>query len=276
MVDGVDNPRESDRIAARLSGVTFGYRASVPVVREVSAELEAGRVTVLVGPNASGKSTLLRLLLGVVQPWSGRVEVGGLAVGKLSEADRSRWISYVPQRPGARFAFTVRQIVAMGRYRQDRIMAGPAIDAVLERAGLADLAHRVFAELSGGQQQQVILARAELQAGLGGRVMLLDEPGSHLDLAHAHATMRRLRELAAGGLAVLVVVHDLNLAAAYADDAWLLGEGELVAAGQWDQVLQPATLSEVYGIELEAIDRGKSGRPTFAVAQGVTMQPALD
>ena len=267
----VDNPGLSS-VAAGLRGVTFGYRPSVPVVRGVSAELVAGRVTVLVGPNASGKSTLLRLLLGVVRPWAGRVEVGGLAVDRLSAAARARWLSYVPQRPGARFAFTVRQIVGMGRYGQDRIMAGPAIDAALASAGLMDLQHRVFAELSGGQQQRVILARAELQSGRGGRVMLLDEPCSHLDLAHAHATMRRLRELAAGGLAVLVVVHDLNLAAAYADDAWLMHEGQLVAAGPWDQVLLPEKLGEVYGIELEAIGRENQGRPTFVVSGGVTMQ----
>ncbi|MEM1354945.1 MAG: ABC transporter ATP-binding protein [Planctomycetota bacterium] len=265
MANALDNSVELPPVAMQLSGLSFGYRSSVPVVREVGASLAAGRVTVLVGPNASGKSTLLRLMLGVISPWEGRVEVGGLPLAKMTPADRAQWISYVPQRPASQFAFTVRQIVAMGRFGQDAIMAGPAIDEVLLQAGLLDLQHRVFAQLSGGQQQRVILARAELQAGRGGRVMLLDEPGSHLDLANAHATMQRLRQLAAGGLAVLVVVHDLNLAAAYADDAWLMHEGALLAAGRWDEVLQPQRLSEVYGVALQESHPDGQARPVFTV-----------
>lgn len=271
MTQTPDIPGTIEPPAAALERVTFGYHSATPVVQGVSAKLRPGRVTALIGPNASGKSTLLRLLLGIETPWQGTVRIGGLEVGKLGAKDRARWVSYVPQNPGSRFAFTVRQIIAMGRFGQNRIMAEPAIDAAVEQAGLGELQHRVFAELSGGQQQRVILARAELQAGRGGRVMLLDEPGSHLDLAHAHTTMARLRDLAATGLAVLVVVHDLNLAAGYADDAWLLDQGQLVAAGPWDRVLRPEVLSPVYGIQIDAVQQGEGGRVAFMARSPVIL-----
>ena len=248
-----------------LNDVRFGYQRSAVVIDRVSVSLRPGRVTALVGPNAAGKSTLLRLMLGLLTPWSGSITIGDLSVQRLSPRDRARWISYVPQRPGVRFAFTVRQVVAMGAHA---IMSDPstALDHAIGHAGLAPLADRVFDELSGGQQQRVLLARAELQSSVGGRVMLLDEPGSHLDLHHRHATMRQLRSLAhVRGLAVLVVLHDLDLAGRYADDAWLLDAGRLVAAGSWDAVLTPRVLEPVYGLGLERIETG-GDRPIIAVA----------
>jgi iron complex transport system ATP-binding protein len=131
---------------------------------------------------------------------------------------------------------------------------------------LTQLSDRVFAELSGGQQQRVLLTRATLQAESAGRAMLLDEPGSHLDLHHRHTTMQRLRELAhERGLAVLVVLHDLDLAGRYADDAWLMDEGTLVAAGPWDAVLTPAKLDPVYRLSLQRLDVGED-RPLLVVA----------
>ncbi|MFN3168444.1 MAG: ABC transporter ATP-binding protein [Phycisphaeraceae bacterium] len=255
----------SDEPTILLQDVRFGYERDKPVIDGVSAQLRPGRVTALVGPNASGKSTLVRLMLGLARPWSGVVEVGGLRVDRMSPTDRARWMSYVPQRPGVRFAFTVRQVVAMGGHASAARSPG-RIGAALEEAGLAPLADRVFAELSGGQQQRVLLTRATLQADDAGRAMLLDEPGSHLDLHHRHATMRQLRGLAHGrGLAVLVVVHDLDLAGRYADDAWLLDRGTLVAAGPWDAVLTPALLGPVYRLPLQRLDVGED-RPLIAVA----------
>lgn len=249
-----------------LTDLRFGYERDRCVIDEVSVALRPGCVTTLVGPNAVGKSTLMRLMLGLLRPWSGAVAVGGLSIGRLGVRDRARWLSYVPQRPGVRFAFTVREVVEMGQF-SDESRLGERVDSVLEEAGVIDLAGRIFAELSGGQQQRVLLARAELQALGGGRAMLLDEPGSHLDLHHRHATMQRLRALAERGLAVLVVLHDLDLAARYADDAWLMDEGRLVAAGRWDEVLTPETLEPVYRLGLKQIDTG-GDRPLLAVVPG--------
>lgn len=259
-----------------LNQLRFGYDVS-PVVDGVSEQLQPGKVTALVGPNAAGKTTLMRLMLGLLTPWSGTVEHDGQGVADLSPAWRARRLSYVPQRPGVRFAFTVRQVIAMGAHGLSRRVADPLIEHVIEQAGLGGIAERVMMELSGGQQQRVLLARAEVQCATEGRAMLLDEPGSHLDLQHRHAMMRRLRRLAEGGLAVLVVLHELDLAVRYADEAWLMDGGRLVAAGPWDAVLTPEVLSPVYGLSLEQIDRG-GDRPLLAVSDGFgdTMLSDLD
>lgn len=249
-----------------LDQVRFGYDVSA-VVDGVSAHLEPGKVTALVGPNAAGKTTLMRLMLGLLRPWSGTVAINGKEVGPLSPAVRAKQLSYVPQRPGVRFAFTVRQVIAMGAHGQSRREADPLVDRAIEQAGLNDVADRVLVELSGGQQQRVLLARAEVQSASAGRAMLLDEPGSHLDLQHRHAMMQRLRALAAGGLAVLVVLHELDLAVRYADEAWLMDAGRLVSAGPWDEVLTPEVLGPVYGLSLKQIDRGEN-RPLLAVTDG--------
>lgn len=254
-----------------IESLRFGYERGKPVVDGCDAALYSGRVTALVGPNAAGKSTLLRLMLGLERPWSGSVLLNGQRVDRLAADERARLLSYVPQRPGVRFAFTVRQVVAMG----GKMRAGEVhecVDAVIASVGLEALGERVFSELSGGQQQQVMLARAELQASTGGRAVLLDEPGSQLDLHHRHAMMQRLRRMAEQGLAVLVVLHDLDLAVRYADDAWLMDQGRLVETGSWDQVLTPEKLEPVYRIALNRIDSGRT-RPFLTVdqARGATM-----
>ncbi len=250
-----------------LDQVRFGYDAT-PVVDGVCANLEPGKVTALIGPNASGKTTLMRLMLGLLRPWSGTIGAVGQSVAELGPAERSRLMSYVPQRPGVRFAFTVREVIAMGAHGQSKRVAEQRVDDAINQAGLTGLADRVLMALSGGQQQRVLLARAEVQSASGGRVMLLDEPGSHLDLKHRHAMMQRLRQLADDGLAVLVVLHELDLAARYADEAWLMDAGKLVAAGPWDAVLTPNVLGPVYGLDMEQIDR-KDDRPLLVVSAGL-------
>lgn len=260
-------------MAIAVEAVTFGYVPGGPAaVESVSAELAAGRVTALLGPNAAGKSTLLKLMLGQLEPWSGRVLLEGEAVGALPPRARARRVSYVPQRGSVSFAFTVREVVAMGRFAAGADGAsGWAVEQAIDACGLRGIERRVFAELSAGQQQAALVARAFAQAADTGRAMLLDEPGSSMDLRHAHALMRLLRERAAAGLAVLIVLHDINLAARYADDVWLMHEGRLAAAGRWDAVLRPETLGPVYGVGLRALPAGEAGRPVFVVEAGDTL-----
>jgi iron complex transport system ATP-binding protein len=249
----------------------FAYEPGQPVIEGLTAELRAGRLCALIGPNAAGKSTLLRLLLGQLEPASGSVAHLGRPVAALKPAERAARISYVPQRAGVSFAYTVQQVVAMGRFALPDDPA--AVARAMQRCDVTELGQRVYAQLSVGQQQRVILARAMAQASGGGtgvghghaKVMLLDEPVSAMDLWHIHQTMRLLVELTRGGMALLVVLHDLNLAARYADEVWLIDGGALVAAGPWDQVLSPPVLEPVYRVRLSRMTPPGSQRPVFLV-----------
>jgi iron complex transport system ATP-binding protein len=216
----------------------------------------------MLGPNGAGKSTLIKLMLAMLTPAPGSITIDGDSVHRMSADRRAAWVSYVPQRSSAAFAFSVKQVVSMGRYslRHDEAAIGAAIEA----CDLTSLVDRPFMELSVGQQQRVLLARAMAQASGEGKVMLLDEPTSAMDLAHVHQTMQRLRRLADSGLAVVVVMQDINLAARYADRVWLLSGGKLIADGDWSSVLKPELLEPVYGVQITRAVGGRE-RPLFDV-----------
>lgn len=251
-------------MALQLENLSFGYDAGQPaVVESVSAELHPGRLCALIGPNAAGKSTLLRLMLGHLSPWTGKVRLDEHEVSAMTPAARARLISYVPQRAAASFAFTVSQVVEMGRFALPR--DGGVVEEALVVCDLDRLRHRVFAQLSAGQQQRVLLARALAQSQPAGRLMLLDEPTSAMDLRHVHQVMSLLARLTRQrGVSVLVVLHDLNLAARYADEVWLMDAGRRIAAGPWRDVLTPTVLEPVYGVRLDMVTR-EGGRPVFVV-----------
>ena len=248
----------------RLDELRFGYRSDQPIITGCSAELSRGRICALVGPNAAGKSTLLRLMLGHLEPWSGSVILEPHAnVYGLDATQRAAWMSYVPQWSHTAFAFTAEQVVAMGRHALSA--DDEAIESAIHENDLNQIRGRVFSQLSAGQKQRVVLARAMAQAARQGKVMLLDEPTSALDLRHVHHTMTTLVNLARSGLAVLVVVHDLNLTAQYADIVWLLDQGRLAAVGPWQTVLDPTVLEPVYGTQLRAVSLPGRSRPLFTV-----------
>ena len=255
-----------DAAVLRARGLGFAYRGGTPVLRNISAGLHAGRVTALVGPNGAGKSTLLKLLLGQLTPTDGSVSVDGLDPVTLRPAALARRVTYLPQDADGGEAFTVRETVAMGRFAWGD---HAHVDAALDRFEVAAVAHRPVAHLSGGQRQRVRLARAWAQSrGPGQVAVLADEPVAGLDLRHAHALMSGLGDMASEGLAVLVVLHDLDLAARYADDAWLLAEGTRSAAGPADRVLNPEALSAAYGLTLDTVTT-PGGRVFFPAARGV-------
>lgn len=225
------------------------------VVRGIAGPWPRGRVTALLGPNGSGKSTLLRAAIGQLRDTTGDVRLGADDPRRMSAAKRAQLVAYLPQRSGVRFAFTVRQVVVMGRFGLQSDDE-PAVERALQRFGVADRAGDVFQELSGGQQRRALLARTFAQADHDGAAALLaDEPTDGLDLKHVEHAMTALRELAHGPqrLAVVVVLHDLNLAARFADDAWLLHEGRCVAQGEIDAVLEPSRLTTVYGLPLRRV-----------------------
>lgn len=249
-----------------LSNVRFGYDRRVRVIDRINARVQPGCLHTLIGPNASGKSTLIKLMLGQLKPDRGRVTFEGQKVHRMNARHRARQIAYVPQRSSVIFSYTVQQVVAMGRFALKTDHA--AIRNALQSCDLGRLANTPFSQLSAGQQQRVLMARAIAQSTGGGRIVLLDEPTSAMDLAHMHQTMNRLKQLAAQGLAVVAVVHDLNLAARYADRVWLLDQGKLVADGPWTDIMHPAILEPVYGVRLQPIQQGQPDthqRPVFDV-----------
>lgn len=253
-----------------MEGVTFAYHATTPALDKATFAARAGSLHAIIGPNAAGKTTLLRVMLGQLTPDAGAVRFAGRLIDHVPPRQRARRLAYVPQRSSTSFAFTTRQVVAMGRFASGD--DAPAVAAALEDCDLARLADRAYLELSAGQQQRALVARALAQiAGADGpAAMLLDEPTSAMDLAHTHGAMRRLRRLADAGVAVMVVMHDLNLAARYADHVSLLACGQVVADGPWDAVLRRDVLEPIYGVSLEQLQRtgpgGASSRPLFDVA----------
>ena len=212
---------------------------------------ERGRLTAVVGPNGSGKSTLIRTLLGRVPIASGTIRVDGRCVGEHGRAELAKRLAVVTQREELAFPLTVDEYVALGRFphlggwRGARSTDREAIAHALARAGVDALARagRRVQELSGGEWQRVRLARALAQ---GGEALVLDEPTTFLDVAHEMSAFELLHELTGEGMAVLLVSHQLNLVARFADDIVLLHDGRIAAAGPPEDVMQAAVLERVY------------------------------
>lgn len=251
-------------VMLKCENVGFGYGAAgTEVLREVTLQLQAGRVTVILGCNGSGKSTLLKLMLGLLTPWSGRVEMGGRVVGEIGARERAVRLAYVPQSVAVSEPLSARRVVGLARFAQG--MAGArdeeAIESAMRRAECAELAERSFATLSAGQQQRVTLARALAQLGTSTQyaatAILADEPISAMDPRHALHAMGVLREEARQGRAVAVVLHDLTLAAHFADVAVLLSpEGRVLGAGNVDEVMTPELLERAFGVGFRVIREG--------------------
>ncbi len=234
-----------------MHDITCAYGENA-VVHQLSLEAHPGEVLGLIGPNGVGKSTLLRTMARLLRPAHGKVMLAGGDLWHTSPREVARKLAFAPQASGEHWSATVEEIIALGRapHRgwflpltvQDNIAAERALNMV----GLEHLRDRVATELSGGEQQRVVLARVLAQEPT---VLLLDEPTSHLDLKYQSGILGLVRRLAhRDGLTVVVSLHDLNLAAIYADRLALLSEGQLVAVGTPGEVLTSERLTEVYGV----------------------------
>ena len=209
-------------------------RGGAPILQGVSVGLRAGEAVALVGPNAAGKSTLVRTLAGLLPVTSGVVRLEGRKLAEWGRSAFARAVALVTPDEGAPVLLSVQERVALGRYPH----RGPfrpltpadrdAVSQALHRTGIAHLAHRPLSTLSSGERQLAALARALAQQP---RVLLLDEPGAHLDIGHQLQLFRILDEIRGGGVAVLAVVHDLQRAAAWAERMLLLDGGRLAAEG---------------------------------------------
>jgi len=249
-------------LAAMGLGVSSGGK---PLIADIDAAVAPGRLTAILGPNGAGKSTLLACLAGLRVPDAGEVRLDGAPLAGLTPRDRARRIGYLPQDAPLHWNIAVRPLVALGRFPHGDAASATgraAIDRALAETDLAPVAGRLAGTLSGGERARAMLAR--VLAGAPDWI-LADEPLAALDIAHRHAMMDRLRAIAARGVGVIVVLHDLALAARMADDVLLLDSGRLVAAGPVHEVLTPERLGAVFGVDFAYVASG-DGEPVLVSA----------
>ncbi|KGE03008.1 heme ABC transporter ATP-binding protein [Pseudohaliea rubra] len=244
------------------------HRGAATLLSSVSVRVEPGELLVLVGPNGAGKSTLLSLLAGDDEPDAGVVTLDGRALQDLTLSERAARRAVVGPPPALAFDYSVRDVVAMGWLHGERfgqVAPAEALGDVLEACELSDLAGRAFRSLSSGEKQRAQFARGWLQlwrpAGdRTARWLLLDEPNANLDVAHGLRLLEDLQRLAGEGLGVLAVLHDLDLAARFADRIVLLDHGRAVASGKPEAVLSADRLSHVYGAPVHVEHHAALGR----------------
>jgi iron complex transport system ATP-binding protein len=247
-----------------LRRISVGYPGGADVLRELSLRVAAGELAALVGPNGAGKTTVLAAACGYLEPRAGSVMLSGLPVSTLKSRERARRVAWLTQLLPRAVGYTVREAVLLGRYAH-RYGLGPwsaaddnAATEALRRVGVAGLAGRRVDELSGGERQRVFLAQALCQRA---ELLLLDEPTNHLDPANTAALLAVLAELRTAGRGILLVTHELNLAARHADRLLFLNEGRLVLDGHPGAVVTPANLRRVYGVAPRVIIDEADGRP---------------
>lgn len=237
-----------------FEGVSAAYSDGTQALAGVSLHVRAGEVCAVLGPNGAGKSTLVRLLSGLLAPSAGRILVNGRDLKDVDRRDAARLIAVVPQHTEVAMGFRVGDVVAMGRaphqgaWMRSRPEDETAVARALSACELGALRHRPVAHLSGGEQKRVAIARALAQEA---PVLVLDEAASSLDVRHALDLYEVIcAEVVQRGAACLMIVHDLNAAARYADRVALMKEGHLVAAGTVEEVMTYRRLKEVFEAEL--------------------------
>ena len=235
------------------------------IVSGLSLQILTGRITVIVGPNACGKSTLLRALARLLKPKRGAVLLDGTSIHKLPTREVGTQLGILPQSPVAPEGITVADLVGRGRYphqgwfRQWTAADRDAVDAALDATGTLDLAGRPVDELSGGQRQRVWIAMT-LAQGTG--LMLLDEPTTFLDMAHQVEILDLLVDLnQREGRTIVLVLHDLNQACRYAHHLVAMRAGAVVAEGAPDRIVTPGLVTDVFGLPCRVIDDPVSGTP---------------
>ncbi|GAB3809629.1 ATP-binding cassette domain-containing protein [Kribbella italica] len=243
-----------------VENLTLAYGADEPVVAGLSLEIPAGRMTAVVGPNGSGKSTLLRGMSRLLKPSSGRVLLDGKDIHELPARELARQLGVLPQGPVTPEGITAVELVSRGRHPHRGLFARltpedqQAIEDALDAVELAELRDRPVDQLSGGQRQRVWIAMVLAQ---GTQHLLLDEPTTYLDLAHAVDVMNVVHAAAhTSGRTVVTVLHDLTLAAQYADHLVVMGEGRIAAQGRPVDILSERLLADVFGLRATVVEVG--------------------
>ncbi|MDR3085235.1 MAG: ABC transporter ATP-binding protein [Christensenellaceae bacterium] len=250
-------------LEARALRVTLGGKE---ILRPFSARFCGGKLYGILGPNGAAKTTLLRALAGLLPPSGGEVLLDGRQIKAYGSRERAKRLSYMPQDAPRPEGFTLREMVAMGRtpYRSFWQREAPgeklAVEEALQRAGLAELALRELRSLSGGEWQRALIARALCQGAEG---LLLDEPASALDIAHAGRALSLLHGLCGEGKCAVLVLHDINLASMLCDEIVLMKGGERLGFGPPESVLTAESLEKAYECAVRAVRDEKTGRSLF-------------
>jgi iron complex transport system ATP-binding protein len=246
----------------QVRDLAFGYGRRA-VGRGVSFDLSGGEVLCLLGPNGSGKTTMFRTLLGLIAKQGGEIVLGGESTSGWSRARLAQAMAYVPQAHVAYFPFTVEELVLMGRTARMSAFAVPGDDdreivwRTLASLGITHLGTRVYTELSGGERQLTLIARALAQAP---QVLVMDEPTASLDFGNAVKVFERIRSLASRGMGIVLATHNPDHAFLCADRVALLADGHLLAVGRPEETVTSQHLRRLYGVDVAIVTLPGSGR----------------
>jgi len=261
--------------AISIENMTFAYEKN-PVLKNISFSIDTGAFFIIIGPNGSGKTTLLKILAGTLKPSKGRLQIRGQAAHTFSRKSLARTIAVVPQMVPLEFPFNVLAFVLMGRYPHLGVLGWERSEDIriakqaMKFTGVEHLASRKMSQLSGGERQRVLVARAICQQS---QIILLDEPTASLDLAYQVQVMDLMEKLKEEmGITVIMVSHDVNLAALYGEQLILLKDGEIVKQGQSADVLTYQNLEMAYGCKLlvDESPLGNSPRVTLVPKKFLT------
>jgi iron complex transport system ATP-binding protein len=242
-------------LCLEASDLRFSYRRR-EVIAGVDLRLQPGEVVALLGANGAGKSTLLKLLLGLLKPAAGSVSLGGKPLATWSRKALARELAYVPQVHVTPFPYTVAQVAGLGRLAHRGLLGGlratdrDVVTATLEKLGIVHLANRAYTEISGGERQLTLIARALVQ---GARLLVMDEPVSGLDYGHQMRLLARLQALAEEGYGILKTTHYPEHALGSAHRVVVLQEGKILAKGLAAEIVTPAMMRRLYGLEVEMV-----------------------
>jgi iron complex transport system ATP-binding protein len=245
-----------------VQNLTIGY-GQRRVGEGIDLTLGDGETLCLLGPNGCGKTTLFKTLLGLIPALGGRVELDGADITTRSRREIAQRIAYVPQAQVSAFPFTVREMVLMGRAARLALLAAPAhadrrvAETALDRLGIAHLAERIFTEISGGERQLALIARALTQEA---SILVMDEPTASLDFGNQVRVLEQIRAVSRSGQAIVFATHDPDHAFLCADRVALMHQGRMIALGTPDETVTPAHLKTIYGVEVVIATLPETGR----------------
>lgn len=245
-----------------IRNLAFSYTGAAPhdVFREVSFEVSSGDIFCLLGPNGTGKSTLLKCVSNVLQGWSGKISLDGNDISHMKPAQAAQSIGYVPQNQTSAFPFQVRDVVVMGRAPHLAVFASPSAHdrdiahAAMETVGILSLANRPCTTLSGGEWQLTLIARALAQEP---RIMVLDEPTSHLDLGNQVRILRVVKSLADSGMAIIMATHFPDHAFIAATEVAIMNRGGFAQKGSPEQIITDDNMRDAYGVAVKVLHVGE-------------------